>query len=479
MKQTKSKIKFSRKKFLVFSGILILLLSLTATNSNAAFDYYAYNPLNVSFELTQSYTSQNQFGGDTYSSPAFDFHIFAKEVELNSHTNGNIATNILSANGHAFGADEINHLNKREDNYIRVAASGISNIASNGYIVLGNSVSTQINTQDKRIKIGHSQNHLDQSTSAKIYQETARSSNYINIEKELSYLTGISRSLSLKTTSHDVSLSDGSSGTKNIIIKNPGGNHYLNINATELSGTSKTIINITLPERTTLIINVDMNNSNSNTLKNVVVQLNNYHNGEEIANTYCGLLWNLYDSSKPDRTFVSSNYTCVGMSDYFFGTILAPAANITYGAVNGSIIAQKTKQGGQESHRFDFTGYEDPSFDVTTETSQTASSEENTTQVPSSEEITTQVPSSEESTTRVPPTDISTPISTQITTDATTQSTTIQKKSQITSSPTKLQTSSRHIKTGDDTKIFLLTILLLMSTGITITILIYKKYNSK
>ena len=180
------------------TGVLAMLLSLTATNSNANPDYCAYNPIDASKTIDAPYRSQNHFGGTTYDSIAFDFHVFANEVELNSHTNGNIATNILHANGHGFGADEKNHLDKREDNYIGTAAYDISNIASSGYTVLGAAVNTNVEQQDKRIRIGHSQNALDQTTSSKVYVETTSSSKYIDIQKELNYLAEISKTLSYK-----------------------------------------------------------------------------------------------------------------------------------------------------------------------------------------------------------------------------------------------------------------------------------------
>ena len=474
------------------TGVLAMLLSLTATNSNANPDYCAYNPIDASKTIDAPYRSQNHFGGTTYDSIAFDFHVFANEVELNSHTNGNIATNILHANGHGFGADEKNHLDKREDNYIGTAAYDISNIASSGYTVLGAAVNTNVEQQNKRIRIGHSQNALDQTTSSKVYVETTSSSKYIDIQKELNYLAEISKTLSYKNSSEDVVVTDVSSDIKNIQVTNAGGNHYLNLSASDLSSTGKKTINISLPQKTTLIINVDMHNTNIDSLKNLVVNLNNYTNGEAIANTYCGLLWNLYDSGNPNRTYTSCTYTNVGMSDYFFGTILAPAANISYGAVNGSIIANKTKQAGQESHRFDFTGYEDPNDEPTTEgpssetTTETPSSEtttetpssETTTETPSSEittetpssRITTETPSSE-ITTEIRRTDISTPVSTEIRTTKSPQPTT-----QVQNVPTQTQ---HFAKTGDAVNIFLISIVLLGASGLGICLYIYKKTSKK
>ena len=419
--------KYIWKRALALLIILFLLLTLNASDSNALGDYKSINLLDSKKTLTQIYTSQNYFGGTTYHSIAFDFHIFAEDVELNAHTNGNIAAYNLNARNNGFGADEKNHLNKREDNYIGKSAMNICNIASNGYIVIGRPVSKIINRQDKRVTLGNSNNPLDQSTSLRIYQETPDSSLYIDISRELAKLQEISKKLSYKETSPDIIIGKTENGVQNIQVSESGGNHYINISALDLyDNNGKRTLNISLPAKTTLIINVDMKNSNPGTLKNLVVNLNNYTNGEAIAGSYCGLLWNLYDSSAPNRQYVTCNYAQVDMSDYFFGTILAPCANITYGAVNGSIIAKRTKQGGKESHRFDFTGYEDPSNDCTTEIT-TEIPTENTSEVTT--EITTEITTetttenTTESTTENT-SEVTTEVTTEITTETTTENTT-------------------------------------------------------
>ncbi|MGN0155382.1 MAG: choice-of-anchor A family protein, partial [Lachnospiraceae bacterium] len=388
----------------IVSILSILLMIVFCMHSSQAegITFHSINLLNSEKQLTTPYTAQNQFGGSQYSSVAFDFHIFAEEVTLNCHTNGNIATNTLHANYQAFGAKQTNYLGKREDNYIGEFAEKITNINSSGNIVLGKNVSTKIESTKDRLFIGENSNILDNAASSRVYQETVTSSPYINISSELNKLCHISQVFSQKETSSDVILSKPSGEQQSLTVTQSGGNHYLNIPAKEISsGGSKRVLSITLPSYTTLIINVDMKNASIQSLANLVVSLNGYHNGEQVISEYCGVLWNLYDSSNNSRLFVTSEYANVGTSDYFFGTILAPSANIRYGALNGSVIAKKTYQDGKESHRFDFTGYEDaeepttetPSSEATTETP----SSEATTEIPSSE-ATTETPSSEATT---------------------------------------------------------------------------------
>ena len=407
LKNMKRKFPAKVKRVIAVITTLLLIIALNMGSSKAgAGNYLAYNPLDKSNTLNTSYTPQNHFGGTAYSSPAFDFHIFAEEVTLGGHTNGNIATNQLYANTHTFGAKQNNHLGKREDNYIGQYAEALSNISSNGYIVLGRTIKTNISNQEGRISIGRNSNFFDQQTSTKIYRETKSSSPYINVAAELSNLRKISTTLSRIKTSEDVTLSKVSGEHQTITVSGSGKNHYLNVTAAEISaGNQKRILNITMPATTTLIINVDMKGSNIHSLANLVTCLNGYNNGEQVISDACGLMWNLYDSSNTNHQFVTCDYACVGCSDYFFGTILAPSAQIRYGAVNGSIIAKKTYQDGKESHRFDFTGYTEPEPPTEEPTSEKKTTEKPTTEKPTTEKPTTEKPTTETPTTEKPTTE--------------------------------------------------------------------------
>ena len=404
MKIMKRKIPTKVKRILAIITALLLIIALNMGSAKAgAGNYLAYNLIDKSKSLNTAYTLQNHFGGTAYSSPAFDFHIFAEEVTLGGHTNGNIAANQLYANTHTFGAKQNNHLGKREDNYIGQYAEALSNINSNGNIVLGKTITTNISKQEGRISIGRNSNFFDQQTSAKIYQETNSSTPYLNIAAELSNLRNISSNLSKLKTSEDVTLSKVSGEHQSITVSGSGKNHYLNVTASEIStGNQKRILNISMPASTTLIINVDMKDASIHSLANLVTCLNGYSNGEQVISDACGLMWNLYDSGNANRQFVTNDYACVGCSDYFFGTILAPSAQIRYGAVNGSIIAKKTYQDGKESHRFDFTGYTDPEPPTEEPTSEKPTTEQPTSEKPTTEQPTSEKPTTEQPTTEQP-----------------------------------------------------------------------------
>ena len=407
MKNMKRKIPTKVKRILAIITALLLIIALNMGSSKAgAGDYLAHNLLDNTKSINTAYTPQNHFGGTAYSSPAFDFHIFAEEVTLGGHTNGNIAANQLYANTHTFGAKQNNHLGKREDNYIGQYAEALSNINSNGNIILGKTLTANISKQENRISIGCNSNFFDQQTCSKIYQETNSSLPYINISAELNNLRKISTNLSKLKSSKDVTLSKVSGEHQTITVSGSGKNHYLNVTASEISaGNQKRILNISIPASTTLIINVDMKGSSIHSLANLVTCLNGYNNGEQVISNACGLMWNLYDSGNANRQFVTNDYACVGCSDYFFGTILAPSAQIRYGAVNGSIIAKKTYQDGKESHRFDFTGYTEPEPTTEKPTTKKPTTEKSTTEQPTTEKLTTEQPTTEQPTTEKPTTE--------------------------------------------------------------------------
>lgn len=129
-----------------------------------------------------------------------------------------------------------------------------------------------------------------------------------------------------------------------------------NITQIKSDGNNKRNLKINIVEGQTLIINVDMIGVDKDYLANLVTKINDYGNTEQVIGKENNVLWNLYDSLREDKLFTTSDYAKVGTEDYFMGIILAPNANIEYGALNGNLIANKVKNDGQESHKWDFTG---------------------------------------------------------------------------------------------------------------------------
>lgn len=323
--------------------------------------------------LTNEYVAKNGFqyikGGVYYTTSAFDFHIFSREAILNAHTNGNIATKALFANGAGFGTNQSSELNLKEENYFMNSADGISNIASDGNIIIGTNIPTELVDNNNSVQIGTNGNKLGVGQSLRVYKETSESTHYMDIDNEFENLRVISNLFANHGTSLGVTLSVPNGENQAITVDGSIGNiynYYLNVNASKISnGASKRVLNIVIPEGKTLIINVDMAGVSIHALQNLFTKINNYSNSEDVVRNDNNILWNLYDSSAGDRLFTTGDeYAKVGMSDYFMGTILAPNANIQYGAVNGSIIANKTKQNSQESHKWDFTGHTEENTSV-------------------------------------------------------------------------------------------------------------------
>ena len=356
MYKKRNKISFFILFILIFNMIFSNLYFLEAN----AEGFIATNVKDGSKVIKDIYKAKNNFKYRDYTTVAFDFHIFSNETNLIVHTNGNIATKTLNANGQAFGTHQSTNLNLKEENYFQTDASGINNINSDGIVVIGNSVKTEITDNGNKVCIGENGQGLQ---NIEVYKENTKTNNYINLDDEFSKLKTISKLFSLNQTSNGVHLSNLEGGKQKITVDGNSSFYYLNVKANEInSEDQKREINIIIPEDQALIVNVDMagidKNKKNTCLSKLVTTINNHGSNEFVVGQKNPVLWNLYDSSRSDRLFVSDGFASVGISDHFMGSILAPSASIKYGALNGSVIANKTKSNGQESHKWDFTGEE-------------------------------------------------------------------------------------------------------------------------
>ncbi|MDO4647360.1 MAG: FctA domain-containing protein [Eubacteriales bacterium] len=364
--------------------------------------------------ITEPYSAQNSFsfydGTHTFSSLAFDFHIFANTVTINNHTNGNIAANDFNGGGQAFGNNQNNRDGIQEVNFFGTSATNMGEInnTSGSVVVIGNSVDTSM-TGTTELYIGTNGGKQDATTSSEVYQEGANSDVYINIQQELDNMAEFSAALA-EFTANNVTASEptttgegnqavtttvfqqGNSGntiefsrpadqnTPITISVNATQNsvNYITVSASDLVGAggtgNKTMLNIigSIPNSCTVIINVDMTGVSEQEkeyiLRNLVTTIDGTKNGEAVTEIPCSVLWNFFQTSTTTNedtqeqetaysTYESTNtMTYVGCSDHFQGTILAPHANIHYGALNGSVIANTTESNQQESHNWTFTG---------------------------------------------------------------------------------------------------------------------------
>lgn len=347
---------------------LSLLMVLTMTFNTtviAKSEYSATSLTDENKKIDSTYVQQSDV------SAIFDFHIFAEDIVLNSHTNGNIATNNLNCVSQVnFGAK---NNQSRESNYI-YSYEKMGRPESNDVTVINKFDGTVLN--DKRIDFGST--IIPQENSDKLYKENS-SIRFVDVKNELSQANDLSVSLTKFETTSGVTFDN------NKITVNTTETQVLNIDASDLKNKKDIFINI--QDGGTLIINVNMH-GDPNCMSGIVSHYNGYNNEEPNVNYYNGLLWNLHDNGSVWSTSSTIN---VGCSDYFIGSILCPSADIKYGAVNGNVIARRAIQNGQQSHKMDFRGKLPKKSNATT-------TEEPTTE-PKTEQPTTTEPTTEPKTT--------------------------------------------------------------------------------
>ncbi len=337
----------------------------------------------------------------TFTSPAFDFHIFADSVDFNNHTNGNIAANHLDAHGQAFGTnqktsgtyekDGVQHTGDGllEYNYFGEDVKNASGTIASGRTVLGSGVKWEV-TSDDDVTLGEGSSASQDGN--KIYQAEGESEGdaktgensdkYIDIIDELNRLKTLSKELAKKETSDGVSLTpapdvkrEGDVINQHIKIDVTDCTdtvNYLNVNAKDLlNGNSKPELDLIGVKDKTIVINVNMAGLTAEQLAQfrcLTPTIEGCTNGEDLVRQNCNVLWNFYYKDKDDtspQTFDMSDsiygtegdkYLDLSGGDWFMGTVLAPGANVKYGAHNGSIIAQKAQSTGKESHNWRYTG---------------------------------------------------------------------------------------------------------------------------
>ena len=335
--------------------------------------------------ITEKYESQNGFnyndGNNSYSSIAFDFHIFAKESIITNHTNGNIAANKFNGGGHGIGTNQNREDKVLEYNYFGESANEVGTIAS-GITVIGKNISTSKENNGKELTIGNGTKQ-EESVSKNIYKEAQESDAFIDIDSELENLKLISKDMAQNGTSSEIK-TDFPADTNNKIVVDLSNSqnqiNYLNVTAEQLRRNgNKSIILFKGLSGKTLIVNVDMTGADPAALENIVSEIEGFSNGETVVRSECNLLWNFYERKNgqiQSYTTSEDQYAKIGTSDYFMGTILAPGANVKYGALNGSVIAQKTESSGKESHNWRYSGLSatitvNKSFDVRNASAQT------------------------------------------------------------------------------------------------------------
>ena len=461
--------KFSRqlkRQFAKVAAATVMTVSVISPNGVSAFTYeptanLSYREVSDKVDSVTDKYAPVYYKTSNYSESdplyaATHFHIFAQDdVQLNAHTNGNIATNYMSFAGANSGTHGIEtELNISEVSYVKDFKSINSQILWNGDSPLVVGPDVTVDTYDngngftlKGSNMDHAES-MNNSCVKNIFQETKGGVNYIDIETEFAKLEKLSKGLSKVERTDDETVCDFSDfNNRKVMLDMKKPYMVFDVNAYELSSnTPITLVDYVEQGPESVIINVDLKDySGSSFDENAHIKYLTV-NGESIANKerttweYGKVLWNFYDSSEADGCYNGT----IKVNGNFLGSILAPgAAVITNQNFDGTAIC-RTFENHAETHRNDFTGNLpkidlDSDFDSKTTVATTESSTEATT-VATTEMVTSTDTTTTEATTAEETTDKTTEATTaEETTDKTTEATTAEETTDKTTEATTVE----------------------------------------
>lgn len=385
--------------------------------------------------LTPYADSGIQAGGSVYDDfPDLDnllgvssvFHIFAREAELNAHTNGNVAVQNLIGNVN-FGTNIIEELLDKDISYIQ----NLTNIAGSSFVsagdtrenkvIFGDGIEVDISNPNRPMVNGV---YIDHLLASEVYQDQ-NGQTYIDFDAEFAKLKALNESLANTASEATYSNSDFDDLNKRVIdvsTMTPNANNQIVINVTPdvLAGDTPLTISGLSPDAdgTTVIINVDTGGQSDYTIKSQIKIV--YSDGTERNNQETEdfgdnhLLWNFYDSTASDKQYGGT----INVNAPFQGSVLAPSATVVANQnLDGNIIADKVIVNA-ETHRWDLQDntdaedepeYEDvmtlPGIGVELPSIEEPNTEEPNTEEPNTEEPNTEEPNTEEPTVEEPQTE--------------------------------------------------------------------------
>ncbi len=323
---------------------------------------------------SDNYKNTSQYNASDPLGIATRFHLFSDgEVTIKTHTNGNMATPFLnygSNMGTKGFADEITYI--RDFNHLTSASAAITlfgSVEGEGNHVLAVGPDLEIGVEDNRyFNLSNSEKtyKVDSPTPKTLYQDT-QADQFINLESEMANYKALSAAIVKATGAKafdSVLTSDGHRGTVEIDMSS--GCEVINVSAEQaqqlINFENFTIKNYKKGTASyandSIIFNVDLSLCGTNVsftpqiriicTDDTVVEAA----AERTSFEYGNILWNFYDSSKPDGVYTGT----IATQKVMFGTILAPgAAVVTKSNIDGNIIAHNITIEAQ-SHRNDFLG---------------------------------------------------------------------------------------------------------------------------
>lgn len=346
--------KLKRISVVALAVILVLgSINLSGIRSSAAESEYPHYD-----ETTGKYV----YNGNDVLFAATHVHLFANTIVSDAHTHGNVFCKVGTF-GEYGTRDEKNVLNipsYEEVSYIQGRIDGINSASSINTLVLGSTFVIDTPAGNQKV-ITSNGRVITLDKTGNIYQDK-NGVTAVDFAAEFAKLEVRNREWSkADSVSLDYDLtSDINNRYINVDGRNETQNVFIDIPYSEWTATSNPITIRGLdgnPANTgILVINIDMANAPANPelgLNDMTVITSNgsFRNDEYQTDQYgvCRILVNLYDSSKADRIYRGQ----VGFQNVFFGSILAPGATVTVGAVNGTVAADTIIHTGAESHRMD------------------------------------------------------------------------------------------------------------------------------
>ena len=286
------------------------------------------------------------------------FHIFANDVTLKTHTNGNIAAKNFNGGNANFGTN--GYLDKEYfylDNVQSINGnSGITGEDHNK-LVVGASVSVDISNPNRPQINGTNMDHL---TASQIYQDQG-TNQYINFTEEMQRLSNASQKITSAKPDLTFSASDFPDRNNRVIDVSSINKSavFITLSADVLqTGTPLKIAGLEkgydCSKVKSVFITVDTEGQdvyNSNSQINLsYTDGSERHNHEATDFSDSTILWNFTSMGTPYNGTVT-------IQSPWQGSILAPKATIDGSGVNidGSIMADKFLGAG-ETHRWDWHG---------------------------------------------------------------------------------------------------------------------------
>ncbi|WP_125764695.1 collagen-binding domain-containing protein [Levilactobacillus mulengensis] len=398
----------------------------TATKTSA-FEPYADSGIQAGGSVYDDFPDLNNILGVSSV-----FHIFAREAELNAHTNGNVAVQNLTGNVN-FGTNIIEELLDKDISYIQ----NITNIANSSFVsggstrenkvIFGEGIEIDISNPNRPMVNGQ---YIDHLLAQEVYQDQ-NGQTYIDFDAEFAKLKALNEALANQKSEASYSNSDFDDQNNRVIdisdmTPNANGQIVINLTPDVLNSDTPLTISGLSPDAdgTTVIINVDTGGAaDYNVNSQIKIKYSDgsdrdNHETEDFGDNH--LLWNFYNSGASDKQYTGT----LDFKKAFQGSILAPSATVVASSnIDGNIIADKVIVNA-ETHRWDLQDNKDnegddgdedtdeeedleipvhPGIDV--EMPEIPDTEDPDTETPGTEEPNTENPNTEEPNTEEPNTE--------------------------------------------------------------------------